>query len=129
MLAVWKRPIRLRDEPAPDGAVLVVRAGLLASSTVEDTCKKNYREFGFYGVSVFAALDLPVDELCRAEDALSRYSRIRVASCAAVRRNGFPILPTHRRPHFDVVLSDLQGDTIDRLTSCFGDDQLNPARA
>ena len=36
------------------------------------------------------------------------------------------MLPTLARPHFDIVLADLEDDTLVRLESGFGRPGLNP---
>jgi len=53
------RPIRLRGEEPPDSAVIVVRGGLngLTNEKVRETCADSFAGFGFYRMSVFAAID------------------------------------------------------------------------
>jgi hypothetical protein len=62
--------VALRGEEPPDDAVVVVRAGAngISDETLRRTASLSYDEHGFYGVSVFLALDLPVDELCASTD-------------------------------------------------------------
>jgi hypothetical protein len=52
-------PPELRDEEPPDDAVVVIRGGLhsLDRKKVIAVCEDSFSDFGFYGLSVFAALD------------------------------------------------------------------------
>jgi hypothetical protein len=53
-------PIQLRGEPLPDDAVIVVRARTLDADRVRRTATASHEDFGFYGLSAFAALDTDV---------------------------------------------------------------------
>ncbi len=59
----WRLPLR-REHP-PDDAVVVVRAGVMTPARVVDTATDAFEDFGDYTVSVEAAIDVSVDELCR----------------------------------------------------------------
>lgn len=95
---------------------------------LRSAASRNFDEYGFYGVSVFVALDGSVDELCATVDQLRRYGQIRLSEVRLLRQAGFALLATARRPHFDIVLPDLGDETFARLAACFGDSQPNPAR-
>lgn len=60
------RLVALRGEEPADDTVVVVRAGAngLSDETLRRSASASHAEHGFYGVSVFLAVDLPVDELC-----------------------------------------------------------------
>ena len=66
-----------------------------------------FDEFGIYTVSVFLALDATVDELCRDRPELQRYGKVRLTTAGRLRSLGFALVPTFDRPHYDVVLPDL----------------------
>jgi hypothetical protein len=121
----------LRGEEPPDDAIVVVRAGAngLSDDTLRRTATASHEEYGFFGVSVFLALDLSVDELCASNDSLHRYSMIQESTAGQVRDAGFPLLATEARPHYDVVLPDLDGTVLDRLRSCFDPPRPNPGRS
>ena len=123
--------IALRGEEPPEDTIVVVRGGEngLTAQTVRRSATATHREFGFYGLSVFLALDLGVDELCASTDFLRRYSQIQESRAGRVRAAGFALLATDARPHFDIVLPDLDHETLDRLRSCFGDPRPNPGRS
>jgi hypothetical protein len=93
---------------------------------VRESAADAFAEFGIYAVSVFLALDEPVEVLCRHEPFLSRYKRIRRSTVGRVRAAGFALLPTLDRPHYDVVLPDLTDVTLDRLDSSFDPPEPNP---
>ena len=83
--------------------------------TVRRTASDAFDEFGIYTVSVFLALDVTVDELCRDRPELQRYGKVRLTTAGRLRSLGFALVPTLDRPHYDVVLPDLADATLDRL--------------
>ena len=121
-------PPVLRDEEPPDDAIVVVRGGLLAADSVRRTAAVSMREHGFFGVSVYAALGVSVEELVGATPELGRdrYKQLRATTAGALRGAGFVLLATQARPHYDVVLDDLEDPTIERLRGCFGPPFPNP---
>ena len=70
-------------------------------------------------MSVFLALDLDVADLCASTDYLRRYSQIQESMAGQIRSAGFAMLATDARPHFDIVLADLEDDTLVRLEGMF----------
>lgn len=123
------RPLVLRSEDPPEDAVVVVRGGEMNSDFVRETARDSFEEFGVYSISVFLALDVPVDELCAAEPHLARYGKVRVSTAGRLRREGFVLLPTLDRPHYDVLLPDLSDRTLDRLDESFDQTVPNPGRS
>jgi hypothetical protein len=123
------RPPELRDEEPPDEAVVVIRGGLhsLDAAKVIEVCEDSFADFGFYGLSVFAALDGDVDGLCRRLYRLRSPGTIWVASCGRLRADGFTLAATDASPHFDVVLPSLDRDIVDSVRACF-EARANPAR-
>lgn len=111
--------IELRHELPPDDTVAVVRGGQMASEFVRRTASDAFEEIGIFAVSVFLALDVPVDELCQAEPMLARYGSVRLSTAGRVRAAGFALLPTLARPHYDIVLPDLLDGTLGRLDQAF----------
>ncbi len=122
------RLLALRNEDAPDGATVLVRGGEMHVDVIRRAARQALQESGVYGVSVFLALDEDVSALCRSVPDLARYGRIRTATVEALRSAGFALLPTGRRPHFTVVLPDVEDSTLGRLDRCFGPPRPNPAR-
>lgn len=83
-----------------------------------------FMRFGEYGISVLAAPDeLAIDELNRTILRLNEaLSRMRAGD---IRQQGLELRPTFRRPHFTVLLPDLDADLI-RLASCENVVRRNP---
>lgn len=123
--------VSLRGEEPPDDATIVIRGGEqgMAPDTLRRTATRSFKEFGFYGISVFVALDGSVAELCREIDAIRRYGQIRRSTVGRLRRAGFALIATGRRPHFDIVLPDPTDDTLGRLANCFETAEANPGRS
>lgn len=119
-------PIVLRPEEPPDDAVVVVRGGQMTSEFVHRSATAAHDELGIYALSVFLALDDPLDELCAREPFLARYGKVRFSTVGALREAGFPLIPTLDRPHYDIVLPDLQPSTLERLDGCFEPPVPNP---
>jgi hypothetical protein len=119
----------LRDEEPPDAVVVVIRGGLLAAESVLRTAETSMRLHGFYGISVFAAAGLSIDELVRRTPELApdRYKQLRSSTVGMARAAGLALLPTQDWPHFDIELPDLADGTIERLRACFDSPFPNPA--
>lgn len=122
--------VGLRDEEPPDDAVVVIRGGSnsLSAEAVTRSADRNMLAFGFLGLSVFLADVDHVAEVCRSIDDLRRYGQIRRSIVARLTASGFALLATGESPHYDIVLPDLSGPTLDRLAGCFGDPEPNPGR-
>src|ERR1700677_568250 len=122
-----KKHFVLRDEVPPDDSIVVVRGGLLESSVIPRTTGNCHDAFGFFGLSVFAAIDVELGELCRSQEALLRPKKIRTTTFGDLKSAFFPVLPTFKRPHYSIVLADLEDGTIERLDRCFALPIENPA--
>lgn len=73
-------------------------------------------------------LDVTVAELCTTDRRLSRYGKVRLSTVGRLRALGFALLPTLTRPHDDVVLPDLENETLDRLELGFDPSIPRPNR-
>ncbi len=104
-----------------------MRAGVLDREDARRAARRARTETGILSLSVFAALGQRVDELCRDRD-LVRYRQVRTSSFGRLRRAGFAVLPTFAEPHYDVVLADLEDETMERLERCFEAPGPNPGR-
>jgi len=122
--------VLLRGEEPPADVVVVVRGGMngLDPATVTRTASRSLDAMGFLGVSVFLALDQTIAELCGSLDELARYRQVRMSTVGEVRAAGFAILATGDRPHFDIVLPDLDAATLARLGAAFAPAEPNPGR-
>lgn len=121
-------PIVLRPEEPPIDTVVVVRGGEMSSEFVHRTATAAHDELGIYAMSVFLTLDEPVDTLCGTEPFLVRYGKVRLSTVGSLRERGFPLIPTLGRPHYDIVLPDIEPQTLQRLDRCFAAPIPNPAR-
>lgn len=101
----------------------------MSGAFIRRTATDAHDELGIYAVSVFLALDADVDELCAAEPHLARYGKVRLSTVGRLRAEGFPLLPTLARPHYDIVLPDLADLTLERLEACFDPPLPNPGRS
>jgi hypothetical protein len=122
-------PPAVREEGSPADAVPLIRGGLrsLDPEKVRELCEDSLVDFGFYGLSVFAALDGDLLALCRGVPRLGSPGVIWVARCGVLRSRGFVLVATDASPHFDVVLPDLAASTIEALVDSFTS-MSNPAK-
>ncbi|MDP1803889.1 MAG: hypothetical protein Q8K72_01860 [Acidimicrobiales bacterium] len=116
-------PLRVRREPAPDDGLFVVRGDELVAETLRRDAIRTYRRFDEYGVSVLgASAEADIDEL--AGGVLRRFEVLTVMTAGALRRSGVELRPTFRRPHYTVMLPDLDED-IFRLLRCDNERRVN----
>lgn len=119
-------PLVLRSELPPDDTVVVVRGGEMNSAHVRASAQDSFDDFGVFTISVSLAPDLTVGELCMSDRRISRDGKVRLSTVGRLRSEGFALLPTLARPHYDVVLADLSDNTLDRLESVFDAPILRP---
>lgn len=116
-------PLRVRREPAPDDGLFLVRGDELAAETLRRDAIRTHRRFGEYGVSVLgASTEADIDEL--AGGLLRRFEVLTVMSAGALRQSGIELRPTFRRPHYTVMLPDLDEDVF-RLLRCDNERRVN----
>ena len=89
------------------------------SAHVKASAQDSFDDFGVFTISVSLALDMTIGELCASDRRISRYTKVRLSTVGRLRSEGFALLPTLARPHYDVVLADLSDETLDRLESVF----------
>ncbi len=117
-------PLRLRRERVPDDALVVVRGGDLDEEALRRDARRTFRRFGEYGVSVLAApTPAELDEL--AQTVLVRWDVLVLITAGAIRAAGLELRPTFRRPHYTIMLPDLDRDVV-RLAGCDNEGYLNP---
>jgi hypothetical protein len=76
------------------------------------------------GISVFAVLDLPLDDLLRRRFATFR--TIYLPTAGDLTRYGFDLLATALRPHFTVRLHSADDQELGQLLEAIGPPQPNP---
>jgi hypothetical protein len=106
----------------------VVRGGLAAADSIRRSAEVSHALDGFYGVSVYLAFDLTLEELVRRVPELSpeRYKQLRTTTVRQIQQADFELLASGVWPHYDVVLADLGDETVERLRACFGPPFANP---
>ena len=77
------------------------------------------------GMSVFAVLDEPLDNLLRRRFATFR--TIYLPTAGRLAEHEFELLPTAQRPHFTVRLRRADDQELVHLLEALGAPQLNPA--
>lgn len=117
-------PFRVRLEALADDELVVVRGGLLEVDRLRRDAVMAFRRFGEYGVSALAAPDESALDVI-ARTILLGEGVLTLATAGAIRRTGLELRPTFRRPHYSVMLPDLEADLI-RLVSCENVVQDNP---
>ncbi len=115
---------RIRREALPDDALVVVRGGLLEIGTLRTDAVAAHERFGECGVSVFGAADVKaLDALLVGR--LKRFDLLTVMTAGALRAAGLELAPTFRRPHYTVMLANLEADLL-RLVTCENVAWVNP---
>ncbi len=124
-------PIEAHVRPGelPDDAVLLLRGGPVTVAKLVEHAARQQREFSLRGapmasISVDGTVAGWTEELILRERMWSR-SQFATATVAAVRAAGFEVLPTHRAPHFDIVLADASPAEAAKLIQVFGDAEDN----
>jgi hypothetical protein len=123
------RPL-LRAEEPPAGTALVARGGPGTIERLRADAQRTARRFcvdgqPLLGLSVFVVLDVPLGELLRTR--LYRFRTIHLPT--ADRFQGLQLLPTFRRPHFNVRLQRADDDELSDLLAALGPPQVNPLYA
>ncbi len=124
------RPL-LRAEEPPAGTVHLARGGPDSIDSLRVAARRTARRFSLdgeplLGISVSAALDVPLDEL------LSRAPLFRfphIYAPAAAQMQGFQLLPTFGRPHFTVRLQRADDPELSQLLVALGSLRVNPGYA
>jgi len=117
-------PFRIRDDRLADDALVVVRGGTLDRDGVRADALAAHARFGEYGISVFGAEDeVAVDVLAR--DRLAQFESLVLMTAGAIRGAGLELRPTFRRPHYTIMLPDLERD-VALLLGCENVQKTNP---
>ena len=95
--------LRLRAEPPLPETRVLVRGGANTQDKLARHARRTARAWSLdgqplLGISVFAVLDVPIDELLSAR--LATYRTIHLPTAAGPRDHGFALLPTGLRPHY-----------------------------
>lgn len=111
-----QRRLRVDDELLDD-EIVVVRGGELDADTLRADAEDYHAVYGTYGLSVFAARDITVDELAQ-QSPLVRFDVLTLVRAGVLRGAGFALEPTGRNPrHFTVAFDDLESG-VAALRAC-----------
>ena len=117
-------PFRVRRERLADDALVVVRGDDLSIPFLRRDAVRAYRRFGEYAVSVLGASDGDaLDAL--AAGVLIRFEVLTLMRVGTIRAAELEVRPTFRRPHYSIMLPDLDAEII-RLTRCENVSWSNP---
>ncbi len=117
-------PFRARVEELADDALVVVRGGSLDARAIRTDAIAAHARFGEHGISAFSAADpATLDALAR--DRLAQFDILVLMTAGAIRGAGLELRPTFRRPHYTIMLPDLDRD-IERLVRCDNVRRTNP---
>jgi hypothetical protein len=107
----------------------MIRAGMngVSVEVLRRTASDSYDDHGYFGVSLFAAVDLDVDDVCRSIQPIASYSVIRTSTAGALRAAGFALLPTGRRPHSMPSCPTSPKPRSEDFAVCFEVPRSNPA--
>lgn len=108
-----------------DDDLIVVRGGRLDQVLLRDDAIRYFSIYGTYGVSVFAARQITVEELAQ-EPPLVRFQVLTLMRVGDLRTAGFRLEPTGRnRRHFTLAWDSLEAG-IEKLITCEHTTWANP---
>ena len=121
----------LRVEEPPAATVFLARGGPDSIASLRSAAHRTARRFcldgePLLGVSVAAALDVPLDELV-SRAPLLRFEHVYAPTVALL--EDFQLLPTFGRPHFTVRLERADDPELRGLLAALGPLQVNPGYA
>jgi hypothetical protein len=128
---IEQRP-RLRAEQPPAATTLVIRGGRDTAGKLRSHAQRTARAWSLdgqplLGISVFAVLDMPLDDLLRRRFATFR--TIYLPTAGRLAEHGFELLATALRPHFTVCLRRADDRELGQLLEALGPQQPNPQYA
>jgi len=119
-----QRHLRQGDRLEDDDTV-VVRGGELDPEALRSDAERYHAIYGDYGLSVFAARDVALDELAQ-QAPLVRFEVLTLVRVGVLRSAGFRLEPTGRNPrHFTVAFDDLDAG-VEELILCEHRSWVNP---
>ncbi len=113
----------MRAEPPLPETTVLVRGGPDTRDKLARHASRTARAWSLdgqplLGISVFAVLDIPLDELLSAR--FATYRIIHLATAARLRDHGFDLLPTGLRPHYTIRLRRADSAELGELLTALG---------
>lgn len=119
-----QRHLRSNDS-LDDDDIVVVRGGEFDAAILRDDAQRYHAIYAEFGISVFAARSITVDELAQ-QPPLVRFKVLTLVQVGVLRAAGFRLEPTGRNPHHFTVAFDDLDQGVERLTTCEHQDWVNP---
>ena len=118
-------PYRVRNEQLADDALVVVRGGDLDADTIraDAIAARTLGSASTGSPCSRRRTSAALDGLAR--DRLAQFDMLVLMTAGAIRRAGLELRPTFRRPHFTIMLPDLDRD-IASLLQCDNVRRTNP---
>ena len=125
---IEQRP-RLRTGPLPGDTAVVARGGRDTVGKLRRHAQRTARAWSLdgqplLGISVFAVLDMTVEELLSRR--FATFPTIYLPTVGELRDHGFELLATGQRPHFTVRLQRGDDAELERLLTALGAVRRNP---
>ena len=119
---------RLRNEQPPAAATHLIRGGPDTVDKLRRHAERTARAWALdgqplLGISVFAVLDMPLDDLLRRR--FTSFRTVYLPTAGRLAECQFELLPTGQRPHFTVRLQRADDSELDRLLAALGAAQPN----
>lgn len=124
---IEQRPL-LRIGDAPADAVVIVRGGSDSIDKLRRHALRTARAWSldgapFFGISVFAAVDISFPALLRAR--FGTFRTVHLTTAGELTR-AFQLLPTGRAPHYPVRLRSAEDPDLASLLALLGQARENP---
>jgi hypothetical protein len=114
-----------QDAELKDETTVVLRGGPLDSTFLRADAERNNEIYGSFGLSVFAAVKVTIDELAQ-QVPLIRFSQLTLLEVGELRNAGLRLEATGRNPlHYDITFDELDSG-IERLLRCSHRTTENP---
>ena len=123
LAAVDSRHIRIGDELADD--TVIARGGLPGPRGLREDAQRDYVVYGNFGVSVFAARDLSLDELAQSVP-LVRFDRLTLMTAGDVRGAGLTFKATGQDPRHHTINLGERAVGVSALCGCEHRIWMNP---
>lgn len=125
---IEQRTLLRKEEVPPAAATILVRGGPDTVEKLRRHAERTARAWALdgrplYGISVFAVLDMPLDDLLRRR--FTSFRTIYLPTVARLTEYRFELFPTGQRPHFTVRLQRADDSELDRLLTALGVTQPN----
>jgi hypothetical protein len=119
---------RLRAEQPLVATTLIIRGGHDTVDKLRRHAERTVRAWSLdgvplLGISVFAVLDMSLDDLLRRR--FASFRSIYLPTAGRLAEYQFELLPTGQRPHFTVRLRSADGPELNRLLAALGAPQAN----